>query len=181
MQSAENQKSELRKRAEAKLAARGEPLPELSAYDSRELIQELRTHQIELEIQNEELRQSEQMLTEARDNFADLYDFSPVGYVTLSSKAIVLRANLTAACMLDIERSDLIGKSFSSFVEDSMAFGEYLHKCFHTSEVVTTKVDIKVRGGRFSSHLTGNAIESVEFKAKVLGLAITDLSLYMQG
>jgi len=181
MQSDERQKSELRKRAEAKLAALGEPAPELSVQDTRELIQELRTHQFELEIQNEELRQSQQALTEARDHLADLYDFSPVGYVTLNAKAIILRANLTAACMLGIERADLIGKPFSSFVGDAMAFGEYLHKCFNTSEMVMTGVDIKLKCGDFSAHLTGNSANSVEFNAKVVGLAITDISLYKLG
>ncbi|HKI59628.1 MAG TPA: diguanylate cyclase, partial [Mariprofundaceae bacterium] len=171
-------KSELRKQAEARLAALDEPLPEFSETDARELIHELRTHQIELEIQNEELRQSEQALIEARDHLSDLYDYSPVGYLTLSRKALILKANLTAARILGSERANLIGKPFSTFVSDSMAFGEYLHNALHTSEESMTEISLKTPDEARVVQLTGLSTDSAELDAKVVRLAITDISLY---
>jgi len=176
MQSGESETSELRQRAESKLTAMHEPSPELSPCNSCTQIQELRTHQIELEMQNEALRQSEQALTEARDHAAELYDFSPIGYVTLSNKGVILRANLTLAAMLGIERAILIGKPFSAFVGDSAAFGEYLRRS--TQGSAQTTIDIKGKSGVFFAQLTAKPADSVEFNSKVVSLAITDISLY---
>jgi len=178
MQEEKDKKSELRKRAEAKLAALGEQAQELSQYDSRVLIHELRTHQIELEMQNEELRQSEQALSDAHDQLSDLYDFAPIGYVTLNDKAVILQSNLTAASMLATERGELIGQTFSAFVADSRTFGEYLNSCLHSHERVVADVTIKAQGGEFSAQLTGMAVNGAEPNSKVVRLTITDISLH---
>ena len=77
---------------------------------------ELRTHQIELEMQNDELRLAEQALTEAHDRFADLYDFAPVGYVTVGDKGLIMQANLTLAGMLGVDRSMLPGQPLMRFI-----------------------------------------------------------------
>ncbi|WP_018294731.1 PAS domain-containing sensor histidine kinase [Mariprofundus ferrooxydans] len=107
---------ELRKRAEARLAAEGDAMPGEPAQDSAQLIHELRTHQIELEMQNEELRRVEHALTESRDRFSELYDFAPVGYATIDGKGLVQEANLTIASLLGVDRSELIDKPFSASV-----------------------------------------------------------------
>lgn len=73
-------------------------------------------HQIELEIQNEALRESQLALQESRDRYADLYDFAPVGYLTLTKKGLISEGNLTSATILGIERQNLIKKPFSKFV-----------------------------------------------------------------
>jgi len=109
-------KNDIRQRAEAQLAGLGEQEPELSPDDTRKLIHELRIHQIELEMQNEELRKTELELSEARDRFIELYDFSPVGYASISAEGIIMQANLTLARLLGVERSRLIKKSFPSFI-----------------------------------------------------------------
>ena len=127
MQDNKDADNALRRQAEAKLAAAGEDVPETSAQDARELIHELRTHQIELEMQNEQLRRAEQELIEARDRFADLYDFAPVGYVTISDKGLIRQANLTLASMLGVDRGALTGQRFSGFIDPADSDRWYLH------------------------------------------------------
>ena len=110
---------ELRRQAEEKLkeATRGsEDLSEMSPEKMASLIHELQVHQIELEMQNDELRRIQGELEKTRDRYSELYDFAPSGYATLSEKGLILEANLTCAILLGSERSLLLGKPFSRFI-----------------------------------------------------------------
>ena len=107
---------ELRQRVESELDKRIQAVPEVLSNDVRELLDELRTHQIALEMQNEELRRTQEELVASRDKYAELYDFAPVGYVTLSAKGLILEANLAFANMLGVERRFLVGQSFSDCI-----------------------------------------------------------------
>ena len=100
---------ELRRRAEGFLdeLADGEPgvpVPE----DAAAVLHELRVHQIELEMQNDELRGGQLELEEQRARYFDLFDLAPVGYLTLGDRGIVGDANLTAAHLLSVERQLLV-------------------------------------------------------------------------
>jgi signal transduction histidine kinase len=79
-------------------------------------LHELQVHQIELEMQNEQLRATQAELEIAREQYADLYEFAPVGYMTLSEGGLILAANLTSSTMLRVERSALLSVPFSRFV-----------------------------------------------------------------
>ena len=84
--------------------------------DVQKLVHDLQVHQVELEMQNDELRRTQAALEEARDRFADLYDFAPLALLTLSQGGEVLEANLAAASLLGLERKDLIHQKFSRFI-----------------------------------------------------------------
>jgi PAS domain S-box-containing protein len=120
---------DLRKKAEEKLQRlTAKPLHELSASDSLDLIHELQVHQIELEMQNEELRSSHEALENSRSKYSDLYDFAPIGYLTFDKNGLILEANLTAAEQLGIERDSLINKPFSAFIHKDDQDILYLHR-----------------------------------------------------
>ena len=105
---------ELRLRAEEILKVEAPLAEEISPADANKLIHELRVHQIELEMQNDELRRAQAILEESRSRYSDLYDFAPIGYLTLDELGIIREANLTASRQLDTERSQLIGRHFAS-------------------------------------------------------------------
>ena len=113
---------ELRRQAEERLealsaaaaaaAAAAAPVPQ----DVADIVHELRVHQIELEMQNEELRRAQLELEEQRAKYFELFDLAPVGYLTISGEGIVCDANLTAARLLGVERQELVGRPFSAFI-----------------------------------------------------------------
>ncbi|WP_295460939.1 PAS domain-containing hybrid sensor histidine kinase/response regulator [uncultured Thiodictyon sp.] len=72
--------------------------------DPADVVQELQVHQIELELQNRELRAAQQALEESRDRYVDLYDFAPVAYASLTREGRITQMNLTAAALLGVER-----------------------------------------------------------------------------
>jgi PAS domain S-box-containing protein len=86
--------------------------------DMLQLVHELQVHHIELEMQNEEMRRSEEELMASRDKFSLLYDFAPMGYFTLDRKGTIRTVNLTGATLLGIERSSIINRRFVHFVAD---------------------------------------------------------------
>jgi len=125
--------SQLRRQAEKRLSTT-EPkaLPPLTGEEAQRLYHELQVHQIELEMQNAELRQSRNEVEAALDKYADLYNFAPVGYLTLTRDTGINTVNLAGAGFLGLERSSLIGRRFDLFVaEDSRpSFTSFLRKVF---------------------------------------------------
>lgn len=104
----------LREEAEEQLA-HSPPIPTKTRV-SKELLHEFQVQQIELEMQNEELRKAQTALEESRDRYIDLYDFSPNGYLTLSCDGLISEINLTGAALLGEERNKLVGRRFALFV-----------------------------------------------------------------
>ena len=88
----------------------------MSSQDNANLIHELRVHQIELKMQNDELRRIQAELEKTRDRYVHLYDFAPTAYFTVNEKGAVVEANLTAATLLDLPRANLVGQMFSRFI-----------------------------------------------------------------
>jgi len=122
--------AKLRTQAEERFGIRSSDLEiseDLSPEEAQYLIYELQVHQIELEMQNEELHRAHEELEAGRDRYMELYDFAPVGYVTVSTKGIIQSANLTLATMLGIERQTLQGKPLSRFIAKEDKDKLYLH------------------------------------------------------
>jgi two-component system, cell cycle sensor histidine kinase and response regulator CckA len=170
--------SELRRRAEERLQgqlANDIELTELSLKETRNLVHELRTHQIELEMQNEELRRIQDELVEARNRYEDLYDFAPVGYLTIGEKGIVEEANLAMAELLNLERGSLFGRSLSSFIieEDQDIFYRHRREVLDTRERRVCEVRLKKEeGGSFWARLE---IQVLAENAGVLRMAVSNI------
>jgi len=106
----------LRARAEARLRRKRPDWPREPARDLKRLVHELQVHQVELELQNEELRSAQAELAQARDRFSDLFDFAPVAYLTLDKHGVICEANLAVEKLLGVNRQHLLRKKFSRFV-----------------------------------------------------------------
>jgi signal transduction histidine kinase len=108
---------DLRFRAEQQVEAKvSSARSSQSEAEVQRLIHELEIHQVELELQNAELRQSRDDLEASLEQYTELYDFAPVGYLTLDRAGTILAANLTAATLLEVERASLTGRHFKTFV-----------------------------------------------------------------
>ena len=126
----------LRRKAEKALREAPEKPALTSGTDLTRLTHELAVHQIELEMQNEELRRSQEELERSHAEYADLYDFAPVGYLTFDKTGLVTRANLTACSLLGIERSRFVKKPFALFVHPGSQ--DAFHICKQTTLETTT-------------------------------------------
>ena len=98
----------------------------LSPQDLREVLENLRRHQLELEMQNDELRRTQAELDSAYARYLDLYDLAPAGYITVSDKALILQCNLTTASLLGVPREALIGQALPGFMSTPDADRFYL-------------------------------------------------------
>ena len=110
---------DLRSRAEAAMLEKPIDHLDVSTLPTKELqalVHELRVRQIELEMQNEELKRIQRALEDSRNEFQDLYDFAPVGYFIITPQGFITRVNLTGASLLRVYRPELIGRGFGHFI-----------------------------------------------------------------
>src|SRR5713101_2039149 len=124
----------LRLQAEELLRATRRDVAAMSVKDVQQLVHELQVHQIELEMQNEELRRTQVELEAARDCYQDLYDFSPVGHLTLDTHGTIVEANLRSGSLLGINRKELIGQPLARYFDS--ADQDIFHR--HCKEVLKT-------------------------------------------
>src|SRR3984893_18512984 len=129
--------TELRRRAEAWLSEklesqRSEAGAESTAHDTQRLVQELQIHQIELEMQNEQLEQARAETQEALELYTDLYEFAPSGYFILHRDGTIRQANLTGSWLLGVDRSRLVNRRFGLFVAENYrpVFRAFAEKVF---------------------------------------------------
>lgn len=139
--------TELRQQAEELVRKKELKFPEQppSQNELQKVIHELSVHQIELEMQQEELLQSRAKLEEHLACYTELYDFAPLGYLTLARDSTILRVNLTGTRLLGVERSLLVGDCFAKFVspEEMPAFNTLLERAFSCRDHLSCEVMLR--------------------------------------
>ncbi len=143
-----------------------------------ELIQDLKVHQVELEVQGEELHQAQQAAEESRDKYLELYDHAPVGYLTLGKDGAILEANLSAASILGFERSQLIRSRFTRLISpDSQdAFYFYWKKVLANSHKKTCEIRLhKSDGAPFYAQLDTISVYSNQ-QLDHIRMTLTDIT-----
>lgn len=143
----------LRRKAEDQLKDNKRPAEEsIHETDVKKLLHELQVHQIELEMQNEELREANATTEAALKKYTMLYDFSPMGYFTLNSHGKIVDLNFTGAEMLHEKRYSLLDTDFLQFVtgESKMLFNDFLTKLYTTNTKESCKIMIGYNGTPFS-------------------------------
>ncbi len=153
-------------------------LSDLSPQALREVLQNLRVHQIELEMQNDELRRTQAALDTAQARYFDFYDLAPVGYVTVSDKSLILQVNLTAATLLGMPSADLIGKALSGFMPAPDADRFYLlcRQTLASGSAQTTELRMQQPGGLpFWANLQAIAATG-DAGAAVIRMVVSDIT-----
>lgn len=152
----------LRKTDEAKLVS--EQPVNVPVRSAEELLHELQVHQVEVEMQNESLRHAQVDLEESRDRYLDLYDFSLVGYLTLSREGTISEANLTGADLLGEDRHKLANRRFVNFVvtEDHDRWDQYFLQVLQLGKRQDCELSLKRGdGSRLDVHLDSLSLKLV--------------------
>jgi len=165
--------TQLRQEAEAKLAHAPETAgPSHPAV----LLHELQVHHIELEMQNEQLRQSQVALEESRDRYVDLFEFAPVGYLTITREGLISEINLIGAKLLGVERQKLLLRRFASFVvpESRDRWSRLFVGVLQQSKVTSCELTLeKGDGERLQAHLDCLCLAK-DGKPPVVRITLTD-------
>ena len=141
--------SDLRRKAKEVFQKQHGDLAKITPTGIQRIVHELQVHQIELEMQNDELRRTQQELQTSRDKYFDLYDLAPMGYVTVNENGIILEANLTVAGFLGQDRSSLIKQPLTSFInkEDQDIYYRYRKRLSETSDHLDCEVRMQKGDG----------------------------------
>jgi PAS domain S-box-containing protein len=171
----------LRREAEKQLGAKKAqlPLPQ-SKETAQRLVHELEVHQIELEMQNAELRQAREELELSRNKYLELYDFAPIGYFTFDAQGRIKEVNLTGAKIMGVERKGLINKSFAGFIADADGKENFLKHCkmaLQKAEEQTCEIRLKKKDGTdFWVQIQSVAQENTGEKAGDVQTMIMDIT-----
>ena len=168
--------TQLRREAEKRLKKQQlTSVPHTIEADTLKLIHELEVHQIELEMQNEELILAKESAVVALDKYIELYDFSPSCHVTLDSRGKIERISLAGATMLGKERTKLFYDKFNIFVTEQTlpAFNDFFKRIFESKKRETCQVDL-IRGGAATTPVFIAGIASED--GKLCYLTVIDVS-----
>jgi two-component system cell cycle sensor histidine kinase/response regulator CckA len=166
---------ELRERAESLLSASlEEELVTSSSFEAKQLMHELLVHQIQLEIQNEELRSAQQQFDVSQARYFDLYDLAPIGYLTLDDQRLIKECNLFAASMMGVSRNKLIKAPISKILlkEDLKVFYINLKTCFELD--APQHFEMRLLGA--DGTIFWGLLQVVSMKASEFWITVTDIS-----
>ncbi|MCU0574739.1 MAG: PAS domain S-box protein [Syntrophobacteraceae bacterium] len=179
--SEEDRTAGLRRIAEERSGERATQIARTVAeQDDQGLAHELQVHQIELEMQNAELRTAQEQLSESLARYSDLYDFAPVGYVTVDSAGLILESNLTFAAQLGLERGRLIGSPLWLYAAapDRGKVQSHLDQVLKTSERRRRTCELRLAGLSGPEHFV--QLDSIRARnvdgVKVCRISVTDIS-----
>ena len=147
------------------------------------LVTDLRTQQVELEMQNRELREAQSLIESSRNRYSDLYDFAPVGYCTLDPRGRIQDINLTGAALLRMPRDRLIDLPLSTFIwsEDGQAFRSHLQSCALGDGRVATEVRLAIEGrGSLVAQLVSVPLRDAGARVAGYRTAIVDITTLTQ-
>lgn len=166
----------LRTAAEVQLARAS--LKDMATRPTDKLLHELHVYQIELEMQNDELRRAQVALEESRDRYLNLYDFAPIGYLTLTREAMISEVNLTGAALLGVDRNKLLKRRFAHFVvpEDKERWQQYFLRALQNGDKQSCELGLRrVDGSRFHVRLDSLHIETGD-ACSLVRVAFTDIT-----
>jgi len=152
-----------------------EPVP-VPAIES--LLHELRVHQVELEAQNEALREAQGQLEESRSRYVDLYDFAPIPYVTFDSNGVVLEINLTGAVLFGRERRAVIGKPLTLLarLDHPEVFALHIRRCLVSNIPVTAELALTTEQGAMQFVLVSSSVKRPHGEPDACRTAFLDIT-----
>ena len=159
-----------------------ENIGSLSPEETQQTLHDLQVHQIELEMQNEELRNAQVALDFERARYFDLYDLAPIGYCTISEQGLIKQANLTVASLLGMTRSELLKQRWTRYIHPGDADLYYLHreKLFESGEPQSCELRMmKKDGTQFWGHWAATVahVSNGEFEVRAV---LSDITLRRQ-
>lgn len=165
----------LRRRAEARLKKSGGAAP-AKPVELQRLIQELQVHQIELELQNEELQRAREEVEAGLERYYDLYELAPIGYLTLDRKGTLRQINLAGARLFGLERSRLTGKRLALRIAAAYlpVFDAFLRDLFTTTAKQTCEIELMSEDAQpLMLELTGVGV-AVGLECRIVATDITE-------
>src|ERR1022692_294444 len=170
----------MRRQSESRLSGKQAENPDPQfGHDTQRLFHELQVHQIELELQNEELNQANLAAKAALERFTDLYDFAPVGYFSLDDLGVMVELNMAGAVLLGVERSRLTGRRFQLFVSPRTrpVFQEFLDRIFSGSGRQYCEVELQRETGHsFWAELAGTSVPTGDAQQRLSRIVVSDIS-----
>jgi PAS domain S-box-containing protein len=158
-----------------------EPKPKKQSVeieDVKKLVHLLQVQQIELEHQNQELRIAQEELEVSRNQYVNLYDFSPIPYFSLDRDSIIKEANLIASKLFGIDRNKLVGKRFITFIplDERDAFNKFINTVFSSDVKNSCELKVMNKDKRaFSVRLEGLLLEDALQKDQKCQVALIEL------
>ncbi len=174
---------DLRQRAEKLLTRQGRCKPILSITDQDSLVHELELHQIEVSLQNEELRRVQLETELSREKYVELYDFAPIGFFTIDQNGLILDVNLTGTTLLGLERHHLLSRAFSRFVVPEFQDEFYLFCKRVLTSGARQECELKLlkkNSACFHALLESIVIQDGSREKKCVLLAVRDISEHIK-
>ena len=171
-------KKKLRSKAEAMALKKPVSKLDITMKKAKTLMHELEVHQIELEMQNQELRETQHHLEDARDRYTDLFDFAPIGYLVLDEKGVIENINLTACTMMGTERSLIKGKPFSAYMSgrESGKLFLKLREAYESEVLKPFDVQIKRNANSTFTALVHGTVTRNETGAALYRISMQDIT-----